>query len=109
MLQATGYPAEIADFYSTISAGYWGVFLVAKTVQLVMRRELVSHAGVLFCHVSLLLVAWRDKMAVIKSDWLAIHFVDEMLWTIYHYSFRGTHSFSGYYVYHQVVGRFLSV
>ena len=36
MLQATGYPAEIADFYSAISAGYWGVFLVAKTVQLVM-------------------------------------------------------------------------
>ena len=36
MLQATGYPAEIADFYSAISAGYWGFFLVAKTVQLVM-------------------------------------------------------------------------
>ena len=36
MLQATGYPAEIADFYSAISAGYWEVFLVAKTVQLVM-------------------------------------------------------------------------
>ena len=36
MLQATGYPAEIADFYSAISAGYWGVFLVAKTVRLVM-------------------------------------------------------------------------
>ena len=29
MLQATGYPAEIADFYSTISAGYWGGFLFA--------------------------------------------------------------------------------
>ena len=39
MLQATGYPAEIADFYSAISAGYWGVFLVAKTVQLVMWSE----------------------------------------------------------------------
>ena len=39
MLQATGYPAEIADFYSAISAGYWGVFLVAKTVQLVMARK----------------------------------------------------------------------
>ena len=37
MLQATGYPAAIADFYSAISAGYWGFFLVAKTVQLVMR------------------------------------------------------------------------
>ena len=39
MLQATGYPAEIADFYSTISTGYWGVFLVAKTVQLVMDNK----------------------------------------------------------------------
>ena len=36
MLQATGYPAEIADFYSAISAGYWGGFLVAKIVQLVI-------------------------------------------------------------------------
>ena len=36
MLQATGYPGEIPDFYSAISAGYLGVFLVAKTVQLVM-------------------------------------------------------------------------
>ena len=42
MLQATGYPAEIADFYSAISAGYWGVFLVAKTVQLVMCENIVS-------------------------------------------------------------------
>ena len=42
MLQATGYPAEIADFYSAISAGYWGVFLVAKTVQLVMLTGLLS-------------------------------------------------------------------
>ena len=39
MLQAAGYPAEIADFYSAISAGYWGVFLVAKTVQLVMHKN----------------------------------------------------------------------
>ena len=38
MLQTTGYPAEIADFYSAISAGYWGVFLVAKTVQLDMTH-----------------------------------------------------------------------
>ena len=49
MLQATGYPAEIADFYSAISAGYWGVFLVAKTVQLVMvcdvLRLLMSTRG----------------------------------------------------------------
>ena len=43
MLQATEYPAEIADFYSAISAGYSGVFLVAKTVQLVM--EFVSFFG----------------------------------------------------------------
>ena len=37
MLQASEYPAEIADFYSAISAGYWGVFLVAKIVRLVMH------------------------------------------------------------------------
>ena len=37
ILQATGYPAEMADFYSAISAGYWGVFLVAKIVLLVMK------------------------------------------------------------------------
>ena len=36
MLQATGYPAEIADFYSAIVAGYRRVFLVAKIVRLVM-------------------------------------------------------------------------
>ena len=35
MFQVTGYPAEIADFNSAISAGYWGVFLVAKIVRLV--------------------------------------------------------------------------
>ena len=34
MLQATGYPAEIADFYSTISARYGGVFSVAKIMRL---------------------------------------------------------------------------
>ena len=42
MLQATGYPAEIADFYSAIAAGYWGVFVVAKVVRLVMTICYVS-------------------------------------------------------------------
>ena len=41
MLQATGYPAEIADFYSAISAGCWAVFLVAKIVRLVMPRYVI--------------------------------------------------------------------
>ena len=31
MLQATGYPAEIADFYSAISAGYWGFFWLLRS------------------------------------------------------------------------------
>ena len=48
MLQATGYPAEIADFYSAISAGYCGVFLVAKTVQLVMDCEAFSRHKTLY-------------------------------------------------------------
>ena len=34
----------------------------------------------LSCHAPLLLVAWRDKMALIKSNWLAILFVRDMLW-----------------------------
>ena len=48
MLQATGYPAEIADFYSAISAGYWGVFLVAKIVQLVMVQSQISNDLLVF-------------------------------------------------------------
>ena len=39
MLQATGYPAEIAYFYSAILAGYWGGFLVAKIVRLVIHMK----------------------------------------------------------------------
>ena len=65
MLQATGYPAEITDFNPGISAGYWGVFLVATIVRLVMLAhlpaamlvfqfnpvgvELFSYANALFC------------------------------------------------------------
>ena len=44
------------------------------------RREFVSHAAALSCYALLLLVAWRHKMAVIKSDWLAILFVGDLLW-----------------------------
>ena len=30
MLQATGYPAEIADFSLAFSAGYWGSFWLLR-------------------------------------------------------------------------------
>ena len=35
MLQETGHPAEIQEFYSRFSAGYPSLFLVAKSVRLV--------------------------------------------------------------------------
>ena len=36
MLQGTGHPAEIQEFYSRFSAGCLNLFLVAKSVRLVM-------------------------------------------------------------------------
>ena len=42
MLEATEYPAEIADFYSAISAGYYGVFLVAKIVARYLTKKVSS-------------------------------------------------------------------
>ena len=56
MLQATGYPAEIADFYSAIAAGYWGVFVVAKVVRLVMTICYVSST----CE-QLYIYLWEEK------------------------------------------------
>ena len=42
MLEATEYPAEIADFYSAISAGYWVCFLVAKIVTRYLIKKVSS-------------------------------------------------------------------
>ena len=36
MFQGTGHPAEIQEFYSRFSAGCLSLFLVAKSVRLVM-------------------------------------------------------------------------
>ena len=36
MLQGTGHPAEIQEFYSRFSAGCLNLFLVAKSVRLVI-------------------------------------------------------------------------
>ena len=42
MLQGTGHPAEIQEFYSRFSAGCPNLFFVAKSVRLVMQYYLHS-------------------------------------------------------------------
>ena len=73
MLQATGYPAEIADFYSAISAGYWGFFLVPKIVRLVMDDRLVpsndprNNSGKHFGSSSLLLSKLTNSRFILST------------------------------------------
>ena len=87
----------------------WGTFR-DDTITGWARRELVFHAAV--C-----LVTHRYFSLLDETKWLWLRAIDWQYFLyvicygckIYHYSFRGAHSFSGYHVYHPIVGRFLTI
>ena len=48
MLQGTGHPAEIQEFYSRFSAGCPNLFFVAKSVRLVMEHLVWFFVAIVF-------------------------------------------------------------
>ena len=58
MLQGTGHPAEIQEFYSRFSAGCPNLFFVAKSVRLVMDTIKFTCCSIFYsCHVNV----WDSK------------------------------------------------
>ena len=93
MLQGTGHPAEIQEFYSRFSAGCPSLFFVAKSVRLFMNQNetfwnevesmLNEFQSELNKFTPTLPPSFQHKWNILKWSWIDVEWVSKCVKTVY--------------------------